>query len=728
MAQPRYIVSTALPTSLAVACGASGNIQVAAMPGTWPAQYPYTILVDWGTTTEEAMSVTGTPTGTGPFTLPVTRGLSGTTAQAHALNAGVVHSVTYQDFLGSDQEFYLDAYQGSDDAKWAAALAAVQAAGSGTIRLGPRAHTFTGQWATAGGGSPYYLRVKGAGAGASTGDLNGTGATTCDMQYASTGPAKMDFRHSGAISLEDIAFTDTTGDAVPFFQSTNPSPKLRHLSFAGSKTLTACNQDAIYLGGNNLADVLTGNADAPFQGYQGVVEDVTFSGIRTGVACRGFANSISMRDLSFNNSCGSANVFSVTDAAMTASSATLTSATAAFNSGMVGQPVFVAGAGKAGVQAGWLSAVISAFTNSTTVTLSVAAHTTVTGAKAIAPAGFAVAMGNFAGGGVEGCMLTDSLIEVTGYPVAVGLYNSIGNAVTGTSFWDGATANVGSIWAGGFTSDCHFLIPTSGQATASQPPVLEDGPLSNVVISPTGPVPVVQFIQNVTTNVPGPLALPGSQVVFTDGLFPHIPPSGGGTSYWALVANAAQFLLDYFDGSALHTALELSWATNPAVWDLGASGSTAVWFRNLSGSLSVMALAGSAVNLGDSTRQADVLVQNGNLVVTHLLAQGTAPTAAADNSSTSVAIAGQDTAHKVSFTTEASLPAGSSAVTVTFGLSYATRAPSKTPRLTITPKNQAAAAAMAYVQNDSATGYDIAFATPPASATAMVFDVHVIAS
>jgi hypothetical protein len=68
---------------------------------------------------------------------------------------------------------------------------------------------------------------------------------------------------------------------------------------------------------------------------------------------------------------------SVADGAITVNTKTLTSATAAFTAASVGQTVTVAGAGTAG---GLLTATITAYTNSTTVTLSIAAGTTVSGA------------------------------------------------------------------------------------------------------------------------------------------------------------------------------------------------------------------------------------------------------------------------------------------------------------------------------------------------------------
>lgn len=67
----------------------------------------------------------------------------------------------------------------------------------------------------------------------------------------------------------------------------------------------------------------------------------------------------------------------VTDGAITSGSATFTSATANFTAADVGKSIFIAGAGTSG---GIMSPGISAFVNSTTVTLSATASTTVTGA------------------------------------------------------------------------------------------------------------------------------------------------------------------------------------------------------------------------------------------------------------------------------------------------------------------------------------------------------------
>jgi hypothetical protein len=97
MTQNRYYSSVAFPTYLTTSVGSSGNPQVAAITGL-PSSYPFTMLIDWGLSTQEAISVTSAPTGSGPYTLPCTRGIDETTAQSHSQNAVVVHGVTAEDY------------------------------------------------------------------------------------------------------------------------------------------------------------------------------------------------------------------------------------------------------------------------------------------------------------------------------------------------------------------------------------------------------------------------------------------------------------------------------------------------------------------------------------------------------------------------------------------------------------------------------------------------------
>jgi hypothetical protein len=119
----RNYVSTAQPTVLSLALGASGNPVVVSLPGTWPTSFPYPVLIDWGTSSQEAILVTSAPTGTGPYTLPCTRGIDNTTQQAHNAGAKVNHGTT--------------GYEPTLIQANAAAIAALEAGvGGGAVSLG----------------------------------------------------------------------------------------------------------------------------------------------------------------------------------------------------------------------------------------------------------------------------------------------------------------------------------------------------------------------------------------------------------------------------------------------------------------------------------------------------------------------------------------------------------------------------------------------------------------
>lgn len=98
MAQNRYYSSSYQPTTLAAAITSSSatSISVASITGA-PSSFPYTMLIDWGLPSQEAVSVTAS-SGAGPYTLTVIRGIDGTTAQTHQNGAVAVHGVTAEDF------------------------------------------------------------------------------------------------------------------------------------------------------------------------------------------------------------------------------------------------------------------------------------------------------------------------------------------------------------------------------------------------------------------------------------------------------------------------------------------------------------------------------------------------------------------------------------------------------------------------------------------------------
>ena len=93
MAVNRYYSSIAQDTTLtANATSGAGTIVVGATTG-FPTSYPFTLALDYDTSTEELVSVTGAA----GLTLSVTRGLDGTSNQAHNIGAVVRHVISAQD-------------------------------------------------------------------------------------------------------------------------------------------------------------------------------------------------------------------------------------------------------------------------------------------------------------------------------------------------------------------------------------------------------------------------------------------------------------------------------------------------------------------------------------------------------------------------------------------------------------------------------------------------------
>ena len=90
----RYYSSTAVATTLSAGVNDSAtSIDVAALTG-YPAQTPWTAVLEPDTVNEEVVEVTNV-SGT---TLTVTRGVDGTTAVSHASGAKFQHGVSGRDF------------------------------------------------------------------------------------------------------------------------------------------------------------------------------------------------------------------------------------------------------------------------------------------------------------------------------------------------------------------------------------------------------------------------------------------------------------------------------------------------------------------------------------------------------------------------------------------------------------------------------------------------------
>jgi hypothetical protein len=207
----------------------------------------------------------------------------------------------------------LDQFSGTDDERMAAALTAWAASATGgTIMLGARSHSMALPWQPMAslfntGGTAYTqkpLRITGQGGGANGLWQSFTGATVVNLTWNGTGPAKIDTRGYGVLEIDRIQFTDTSGSTKPFLQSTNTTVHIHDCAFTGSKTGTACDQDAVILGGTDT--IGSRNATSAFGGYGSYVNNNFFSGIRRCVVLQNWSNSNVIRDNTVSASCGAA--------------------------------------------------------------------------------------------------------------------------------------------------------------------------------------------------------------------------------------------------------------------------------------------------------------------------------------------------------------------------------------------------------------------------------------
>lgn len=88
----RQYANAPATTLSAPATATDATISVTAVTGL-PITYPYTLIIDRGTSTEEAVEVTAAS----DLVLTVTRGIDATTAFAHANGATVAHGITARD-------------------------------------------------------------------------------------------------------------------------------------------------------------------------------------------------------------------------------------------------------------------------------------------------------------------------------------------------------------------------------------------------------------------------------------------------------------------------------------------------------------------------------------------------------------------------------------------------------------------------------------------------------
>lgn len=130
---PLAYASNAVQTVVVLDSGST--VSIAAING-FPTIYPYTLLLEWGTSNQEVVTVTSRPTGNGPYTFTgVLRGQDGTTAITHASGSQVNHGVSARDFYANPPTFNVLAY-GADPNGILDSTVAFQSAYSACVSAG----------------------------------------------------------------------------------------------------------------------------------------------------------------------------------------------------------------------------------------------------------------------------------------------------------------------------------------------------------------------------------------------------------------------------------------------------------------------------------------------------------------------------------------------------------------------------------------------------------------
>jgi Pectate lyase superfamily protein len=117
-----------------------------------------------------------------------------------------------------------------------------------------------------------------------------SGGAILNLTGTSNTVGKIDTRGQGYLEIDRLTLEDTAGDSIPFIHTTNTILHVHDDSFVGSKDGTACDQDAIILGGDT--SVTDGSANAQFQGYGTVIADNWFNHIRRMVYGQVSANGV----------------------------------------------------------------------------------------------------------------------------------------------------------------------------------------------------------------------------------------------------------------------------------------------------------------------------------------------------------------------------------------------------------------------------------------------------
>lgn len=239
MGQQRFYTSNAVQTTLAASLGSVAapstgqTVQITSNSG-YPTQFPFTMLLEWGTVNQEVVTVTQAATGTGPFTYAnCIRGDDGTAAPAHSNGAAVYHGVSQRDWSQIQPVYNVcDHAYGADPTGVADSTAAIQAAINA-------AHAVTGGIVYLPAGTygitsalTMYPGISFIGAGAATADVSSANVTLIFQNTPTAGGiTAVDLHHNTFRGFVLYGSAVTAGTARGIFSPLSVNTNQEHVNF-----------------------------------------------------------------------------------------------------------------------------------------------------------------------------------------------------------------------------------------------------------------------------------------------------------------------------------------------------------------------------------------------------------------------------------------------------------------------------------------------------------------
>jgi hypothetical protein len=192
-----------------------------------------------------------------------------------------------------------------DNAAVQAAITAANAASGGVIYFPAGTYLISGQLLLpndAASPAPHQKNFTFRGVGSHFAGIASpiSGGSILNLTYG-TSTGKVITYGLGSLTLEDITFTNTHADSLPFIYTTNTTLHVNRCAFIGKAGQSPLS-DAIILGG--IGASVTGDSTGYFQGYGATIDNSYFDYIHRGVVLNRNANAVCIRGNSWWTNCG----------------------------------------------------------------------------------------------------------------------------------------------------------------------------------------------------------------------------------------------------------------------------------------------------------------------------------------------------------------------------------------------------------------------------------------